>query len=279
MTDNWGFYERRTESDQMRVLVNTGYKASAPLAEYGELFSITINLYPIRTDNRSKQDFIKQLEQFESKLEQWLKSEADAIYIGRINASTRLEFYYYVGTGHLDEAVIRQWMEKHWEYRVQHYLKPDPEWSFYFFMMPDALEELFVHNAQMIYALIHKGDDIKQPRHVYHWLLFREDNHRREMEAMLETLGYRIEKEKEGSPENGYPYPLVISRFEDVRLDTVNERVRELHRLMIGKGGRYDGWGSVMKLSSGNRLKHQVKRLFDSTQAWLRKGFSFRSRS
>ena len=122
-------------------------------------------------------------------------------------------------------------------------------------MLPDALEELFVHNAQMIYALIHKGDDIKQPRHVYHWLLFREDNHRREMEAMLEKLGYRIEKEKEGSPENGYPYPLVISRFEDVRLDTVNERVRELYRLMLGKGGRYDGWGSVMKLSSGNRLK------------------------
>ncbi|BBH21624.1 hypothetical protein Back11_29690 [Paenibacillus baekrokdamisoli] len=279
MTDNWGFYERRSESDQLRVLVNIGYKGAAPLAEYSELFSVTINLYPVRTHNHSKRDFIKQLEQFESSLEQWLKKDAGAIYVGRINAATRLEFYYYVSSGRLNEELIRQWMDKHWAYRVQHYLKPDPEWSFYLFMLPDQLEELFVHNAQMIYALIHKGDDIKQPRHVYHWLLFQEDNQRREVESTLQTLGYRIEKEKEGSPENGYPYPLVISRFDDVKLDTVNERVRELYRLIIGKGGRYDGWGSVMKLSSGNRMRQQVRRFFDSIESSLRKKFSSRNRS
>ncbi|QYR20484.1 DUF695 domain-containing protein [Paenibacillus sp. sptzw28] len=271
MADNWGFYERRSVSEQMRVLVNIGYKNTAPLTEYGDLLSITVNLYPVREHNRSKSEFIRQLEQFEGKLENWLNSAAEAIYIGRINSATRVEFYYYAKSGRISDTMIRQWMDEHWQYRVQHYIKPDPEWTFYLYMLPDQLEELFVHNAQMIYALIHKGDDIKQPRNVYHWLLFREDENRREMESMLEELGYRIEKEKEGDPDSVYPFPLVISRFDNVCLDTVNERVRELHRLMSGNGGRYDGWGSVMKLTSTNRLRSNFRRLIDSVEEVIRK--------
>ncbi|MBW7458005.1 DUF695 domain-containing protein [Paenibacillus sepulcri] len=269
MTDNWGFYERRSESEQMRVLVNTGYKNSAPLAEFEDLLSITINLYPVREHNRSKGEFVKQLEQLEGKLEHWLKESADAIYVGRINVSTRLEFYYYAPKGRISSSVIRDWMKDQWEFRAQHYIKEDPQWTFYSYMLPDPLEELFVHNAQMIYALIHKGDNIREPRHVYHWLLFREDEDRREMETMLEELGYRIEREKEGSPDNGYPYPLVISKFEDVRLDTVNDRVRELYRLMSGNGGRYDGWGSVMKLTTVKRFRYQIRKFIDSIQSLI----------
>ncbi|MBP3962240.1 DUF695 domain-containing protein [Paenibacillus lignilyticus] len=273
MSDNWGFYERRTESEQLRVLINVGFRNSAPLAPYTDLLSITINLYPVRAHNRSNRDFVKQLEQLESKLEQWLKSTAEAIYIGRINAATRLEFYYYTKGESPDLPAIHAWLDQNWPFRAQVYRKADPQWEFYRFMLPDALEELFVHNAQMIYALIHKGDNIGQPRNVYHWLLFREDDDRREIESMLKGLGYVIEKEKEGNPEKGYPYPLVISRFEDVRLDTVNERVRELHSLLAGSGGRYDGWGSVMKLSAAGRFRRFIRRNLSTFETTLRKLF------
>lgn len=271
MTDNWGFYERRSESEHMRVLINIGYKGAYPLKDYAELLSITINLYPVRANNRTNRNFVKELEQLESKLEDWLKRTSDAIYIGRINAAKKLEFYYYLDSDRLEGRELNEWLENNWPYRAQVYRKPDPEWSFYTFMLPDALEELFIHNAQMIYALIHKGDDIGQPRNVYHWLLFREDVDRREITPMLEKRGYVIEKEREGRPDQGYPYPLVISRFEDVRLDTVNERVREIHGLIEGSGGRYDGWGSVMKLSTYNRMRRTVRRSLESVEAAVRR--------
>ncbi|RAP75408.1 DUF695 domain-containing protein [Paenibacillus montanisoli] len=278
MTDNWGFYERRTESEQLRVLINAGYKGRAPLTGYTDLLSITINLYPVRAHNRSNREFVKQLEQLESMLEKWLGSkESEAIYIGRINAATRLEFYYYTKGGKPDHPAINAWLLQNWPFRAQVYRKEDPQWDFYRFLLPDELEEMFVHNAQMIYALIHKGDNVGEPRIVYHWLQFRDDGDRHEIVPVLEELGYVIEKEKEGRPEHGYPYPLVISRYEDVRLDTVNERVRELHALLAGSGGRYDGWGSVIKLSAAGRVRRFIRRRYSAIETALRKAFAGRN--
>ncbi|WP_219835927.1 DUF695 domain-containing protein [Paenibacillus sp. R14(2021)] len=276
-TDNWGFYERLSETEQMRVLINIGYNGSAPLPNYTELLSITVNLYPVRESNRTNRQFVQQLEQLESKLEQWLKSTSGAIYIGRINASTRLEFYYYLEGGRLTDEQLHAWLGANWRFRAQAYRKEDAAWSFYFFLLPSAMEQLFVHNAQMIYALIHKGDNIGEPRNVYHWLLFREDGERSEMEELLEAHGYVIEREKEGKPETDYPYPLVISKFEDVRLDTINERVRDLYRLLDGRDGRYDGWGAAMRLSRTNRIRRYIRRRVEFAQSTLRKVFAGRS--
>ncbi|UVI31768.1 DUF695 domain-containing protein [Paenibacillus spongiae] len=264
MADDWGFYERRTESEQMRVLVNIGYKGEAPLPEHGDLLSVTVNLYMILRNNRTKQALVSQLERFEAKLEGWLSETFSALYIGRINTVNRLEFYFYCKTDLFDSHRFRKWMEGSWSFRVTEYVKADPEWSFYRYMLPDQLEELYVHNAHMIYALIHKGDDIKQPRNVYHWLLFRKAEDRQEMEQSLQNLGYLIEREKEGEPDTGYPYPLVISRYDNVLLDTVNARVRELYRLISHYDARYDGWGSSMKLSSTNRVKLGYRKLKDA---------------
>ncbi|QHW30715.1 DUF695 domain-containing protein [Paenibacillus rhizovicinus] len=274
MTDNWGFYERRTGSEQMRVLVNIGYKATSPLEEYKDLMSVTVNLYPVRESSRNNRQFILQLEELESKLEHWLNATSEAIYVGRINAATRLEFYYYAKEGRIDGAALREWLDEHWQHRAQSYIKPDPEWEFYRFLLPSPLEELYVHNAQMIYALIHKGDKISEPRNVYHWLLFREDDERLAMEELLQSEGYVIEKDKESKPEDDFPYPLVISKYEDVRLETVNARVRDLHRLLDGKMGRYDGWGATMRLSTANRFRRYMRRRKEMAHSTLRKVFA-----
>ena len=147
-----------------------------------------------------------------------------------------------------------------WPHRAQSYIKSDPDWEFYRFLLPNGLEQLFVHNAQMIYALIHKGDQIAHPRKVFHWLLFREEKDRSELTDLLNQQGYSIEKEQESRAEEDYPYPLVISRYEDVRLDTVNARVRDLYRLLGSRDARYEGWGSAMKLSIMNRFRRYMRR-------------------
>lgn len=280
MTDNWGFYERRTSNEILRVLVNIGHKSTAPLANYTELLSITVNLYPVRAQSRNNRQFIRQLEQLESNMEQWLKSSADAIYIGRINAATRLEFYYYLSEGRLNAVQLREWLDANWENRAQSYIKTDADWEFYRFLLPDALEEMFVHNAQMIYALIHKGDQITQPRRVYHWLLFQKEAGRADMESRLQKSGYAIERDKESKPEqDDYPYSLVVSRFEDVKLDTVNSRVRELHGFLEGTEARYDGWGAAMRLSRGNRFRLYLKRRKDAARSMLRRMFARHSQA
>ncbi|OXM13040.1 DUF695 domain-containing protein [Paenibacillus herberti] len=260
MPDDWGFFERVSESkEQMRILVNCAWKKDAPPSGLGQLLSITINLYSVRSQQKSKVGMIAELEKLEQRLEDAVSAEGEANYIGRINTPKRLEYYYYISDNALLNS-LKAMLGQHQEYRLHYYAKPDPDWSFYRYMLPDALEELLIHNAQMVYALLNRGDDIRQPRNVYHWLLFRDSDERKMMRMKLEGMGYRIEEGKSGEPEPEYPYPLVISRFEDVRLETVNGRVDELYRMLGGNGGKYDGWGSVMKQPAIYRLRLWLKK-------------------
>jgi len=275
MADDWGFYERRTDSERLRVLVNVGYKQDAPLEEHSELLTITINLYAVLRDNKTKKAVIRQLEHTEALLERWLSSTFKAIYVGRINSMNRLEYFYYLPAGIYEGQSLREWLRKSWTFRIAEYVKSDPEWSMYHELLPDKLEQLYVHNAQMIYALLHKGDNIKQPRAVYHWLMLRQQEDKTELEAALQKLGYQIEREKEGESDDTYPYPLVISRYDNVMLETINGHVRELYRLLSSYEGRYDGWGSAMKLSAGGRVRSKVRRWLQLCKQFIRRFLPF----
>jgi len=275
MADDWGFYERRTDSERLRVLVNVGFKQDAPLEGHSELLAITINLYAVLRDNKTKKAVIRQLEQTEAHLERWLSSTFKAIYVGRINSMNRLEYFYYLPAGVYDGQLLREWLRKNWTFRIAEYVKPDPEWSMYHELLPDKLEQLYVHNAQMIYALLHKGDDIKQPRAVYHWMMLRQEEDKVELEVALQKLGYQIEHEKKGESDDTYPYPLVISRYDNVMLETINGHVRELYRLLSSYEGRYDGWGSAMKLSAGGRVRSKVRRSLLAVKQLISRLFTF----
>ncbi|MCM3748165.1 DUF695 domain-containing protein [Paenibacillus pasadenensis] len=260
MPDDWGFFERVSESkEHMRILVNCAWKKEAPPQELGRLLSITINLYSVRSQQKNKTRMIAELESLEQQLETAVSASGQSIYVGRINTPKKLEYYYYMSENASFEP-LESALAEHREYRLHYYSKADPDWTFYRYMLPNTLEELFIHNAQMVFALLNRGDDIRQPRNVYHWLLFREPDDRTIMRMKLEGMGYRIEEGKSGEPEPEFPYPLVISRYEDVRLETVNGRVDELYRMLGGNGGKYDGWGSVMKQSAIYRLKLWIKK-------------------
>ncbi|MGU3472384.1 DUF695 domain-containing protein [Paenibacillus sp. D51F] len=270
MADDWGFFERHSEDKElMRILVNCAWRQDAHPPGLNQLLSITINLYSIRSRHKNKESMISELERMEHELEEAVQAGGNSVYIGRINTPRRLEYYYYMESGASLEP-LQKILSSRSGSRLMHYVKPDSEWEFYRYLLPDTLEELFIHNAQMVYALLNRGDDIRRPRNVYHWLLFRDHDGRKLMRMKLETMGYRIEEGKSGEPEPEYPYPLVISRFEDVRLETVNGRVDELYRMIGAGGGKYDGWGSVMKLTASYRIKAWWKKWLGSFSAACR---------
>jgi hypothetical protein len=273
MTEDWGFFERRTDTELMRILINCEWRTDAPLDRLPELLSVTVNLYSVGKSRAARQDAVARLTRLEAELEQAL---TDAVYIGRINTPSRLEYYYYgrEGTGGLPQ--LREVLGRYPDLRIQAYSKLDSDWSFYRYLLPNDLEELLIHNAQMVYALVHKGDKIEKPRNVYHWLLFKDSGNRDHIGQKLKRLGYRIEEMKPdetklGETKPGFPYPLVISRYEDVKLETINGRVQELYSLLRGSGGIYDGWGSVMKHTALQRLRIGGKRLFDALLSVFRK--------
>jgi len=269
--EDWGFFERRTNSEHLRLLVNSGYRADYPVDSFDELLSVTVNVYRLSHSGKRKADAVLELENWAARLEQVMSGAGEHYYVGRLHTESKLEFYYYVRSDY-DESALRALIRHNADIRAQLYRKPDPEWAFYNYMLPDDREQLLIHNAQMVYALAHHGDRIDRRRTVYHWLLFRHNDDRLGMRQTLERLGYRIEEGKSGDPEPEYPYPLVISRQDDVKLDTLNRRVDELYRLLNGKEGKYDGWGSAMQLSVPARLKAFWRRMTGNSMNGKRSG-------
>ncbi|GBF73268.1 hypothetical protein PA598K_01553 [Paenibacillus sp. 598K] len=272
MADNWGFFERRTEQEQMRILVNMGWRQQKRPEGHSELLSATINLMQLMKEQKDRRNAVQALERLESRLEEALGAALQTVYIGRINTAKRLEFYYYAPPDEEMEAKQRELRLLFRDDRIVFYSKPDPDWTFYRFLMPSELEEMYIHNAQMVYALIHKGDHIERPRQVYHWLMFRQDEDRAEMKQAVEHMGYKVEDGKVPEERPEYPYSLVISRWEDVRLETVNERVGELYKLVDTVDGRYDGWGAVLRLSWLKRIRLGASRRIGAIQTlrrWL----------
>ncbi|EFM10006.1 protein of unknown function DUF1260 [Paenibacillus curdlanolyticus YK9] len=269
--EDWGFFERRMNGEHLRLLVNSGYKSEYPIASFDELLSVTVNVYRLSHSGKRRADAVAQLEQWASRLEKTMQQSGEFHYIGRLHTEAKLEFYYYVPDSFEDET-IRALLRNEGDVRAQLYRKLDPEWSFYAYMLPDEREQLLIHNAQMVYALAHHGDQINRQRTVYHWLLFRHNDDRTGIKRSLEQLGYHIEDGKKGDPEPDYPYPLVISRQDDVRLDTLNRRVDELYGLLKDLEGKYDGWGSAMQLSLSARIKAYWRRLLTGSASSKRNG-------
>ncbi|WP_020616031.1 DUF695 domain-containing protein [Paenibacillus daejeonensis] len=267
MAENWGFFERRTDREQMRILVNLAWREQSPPPGHTELLSATVNLMQLMSEHKDRREAVRVLERLESQLEEAAEASMKAVYIGRINTAKRLEFYYYTPPHQDQHEKQRELRSLFRDSGIVYYSKPDSDWSFYRYLLPDALEEMYIHNAQMVYALIHKGDHIERPRHVYHWLLFKQDEDRSAMKQAVEGLGYTVEDGKVPEERPGYPYSLVVSRWEDVRLETVNERVGELHELVGKVDGRYDGWGAMLRLSWLKRLRLSAGRKIGSMQA------------
>jgi hypothetical protein len=269
--EDWGFFERRANGEHLRLLVNSGYKDAYPIQNYHNLMSVTVNVYRLSHSGKKKMDAIAELERWTTQLEGMMRTLGNFHYVGRLHTESKLEFYYYVNESY-DDSAIRALIQSQQDVRAQLYRKLDPDWGFYAFMLPDDREQLLIHNAQMVYALAHYGDQINRQRTVYHWLLFRRNDDRVGIKHTLESMGYRIEEGKKGDPEPDYPYPLVISRTDDVRLDTLNRRVDELYRLLKGTEGKYDGWGSAMQLSLSARILAAVRRFFGGAESGKRNG-------
>jgi hypothetical protein len=89
-------------------------------------------------------------------------------------------------------------------------------------------------------VLEQKGDALKAPREILHWIYFRTKNDRDAFWDAIRPLEYRMQSQPD-DPERAFPFGLCIVRFQSVKQDDVDEAVIELFRRAKGFHGNYDG--------------------------------------
>jgi regulator of RNase E activity RraB len=209
--------------------------------------------------SRGAQDLFYSLE---DKLMQRMQQSEQAIYVGRISVQNRMEMYFY-GVSNQDwEAQLQGMLSDFPAFRYYTNLRQDEKWAFYLEeMFPTPLEEQWMRNAKISFALNRHGDNSDAEREVEHWLHFDNKTGMELVKGKAQLLGYHIINEDKDCSQSVQAYVLQLRKKHALDLDTVNEVTKELFTLAAEAGGIYDGWGTRMKLRYPARVRFAMIRL------------------
>jgi regulator of RNase E activity RraB len=257
MTEDWNLFERNEGNEPMMIFMNTGLKETAPLAGFSRLIAVIFNMYSLwdaaANSSKGAQDLFYSLE---DKLMRRLQDSKLAVYVGRISVQNKMELYFYADESKDWEPKLSEIMVDFPSFRYYTSVKEDADWSFYREeMYPKPLEEQWMRNAKISYALNQHGDRADIVRVVEHWLHFTSKVGMDEVKGKARELGYHIVNAEKDTSKKMYPYVLQLSKRHALDLPTINEVTKELFILTDKAGGVYDGWGTKLKLKLPAKLR------------------------
>jgi regulator of RNase E activity RraB len=257
MAEDWNLFERNEGNEPMMIFMNTGLKETAPLAGFSRLIAVIFNMYSLwdAAGNSSKgaQDLFYSLE---DKLMRRMQDSKLAVYVGRISVQNKMELIFYADESEDWEPKLSEIMIDFPSFRYYTSVKEDADWSFYREeMYPRPLEEQWMRNAKISYALNQHGDRADIVRVVEHWLHFTSKNGMDEVKGKARELGYDVVNAEKDTSKKMYPYVLQLSKRHALDLPTINEVTKELFILTDKAGGVYDGWGTKLKLKLPAKLR------------------------
>lgn len=264
MEEDWNLFERIRDQEQVLLFMNTALKPKAPFIGYGQRITIVFNMYSLwDLSGSSKQKAQRLFYELEDRLISRMKDKGYAVYAGRISSHNKMEMYFYANDEWDWEPEMKRILADFPSFRYYFQMTADPEWSFYLEeMAPSALEEQWMRNAKIAYALKRRGDNLDIVREVQHWLYFSDSTRMNEAKSKVGQLGYRVIISEMDTSRVAEPYVLQLSKMHTLDVPTVNRITKELFVLAAEGGGTYDGWGTRLKLKLPAKIRATIKRMF-----------------
>ncbi|MEF3304776.1 DUF695 domain-containing protein [Paenibacillus sp. GYB003] len=261
MGKQWDYFHRTTDrKEHMTVLVDAAHAGKPPRPDFPRLLSVVINLYAIASDKKERESAHAKLGMLERSLEETLAERRQALYIGRINTETRLEFYYYAKEGGEPlQGIAAQAMAACPNYRWVASERDDADWSFYAYLRPNEVEKLYARNSILLRSLTENGDRLGIARHVYHWLRFGTKEDMRQAADNAKRLGYSIVNSDTDADKPAFQHTLIISKKHALAIGAMNDSVGELYALAREYAGKYEGWGTDTRRKLWRKLKEGIR--------------------
>ncbi|MCD1259280.1 DUF695 domain-containing protein [Paenibacillus athensensis] len=261
MPEDWNLFERKLGGETMMIFMNTALKDRAPIAGFSQMIAVVFNMYSLWDacghSSKSAQELFYKLEE---RLMRRSKEADLAVYAGRISLDSRMELIFYAREGEELEERLQAVMADFPQFRWYTSAREDEAWSFYLQdMYPSRLEEQWMRNAKIAFALHRHGDRADVVREVEHWLHFAEADQRDEAANRALATGYEVSASTMDASRSAMPYVLQLTKRHALDLATVNEVTKELYTLAAEAGGAYDGWGTRLKLRRLARMRNMLR--------------------
>jgi hypothetical protein len=242
MPEGWNFYFCKVNDVLASVALDLGLRKHAPDLSKPELLWIWVYFKSPRPDGLSSSSEFDSLVAIEKQLTESLEQKFHALLCGRITTDGRREFYYYSAHSNEFESVVADAMGHFPGYEFDCGTQTDPGWKQYLDVLyPSDEDRQRIENRSVIDVLEQKGDALKAPRDIFHWIYFRTKNDRDSFWDAIRPLEYRVQSQPD-KPGGAFPFGLCIVRFQSVKQVDVDEAVIELFRRAKEFHGDYDGW-------------------------------------
>ena len=101
-------------------------------------------------------------------------------------------------------------------------IKSDKGWLYYkSFLYPGSFSSEFLIDQEYLTDLVLQGDDLQEPRRIYHWFYFKTLKKRKSMSAKLKQLNFSLDSIAYVR-ERFNPYQLTVSRKDSVGMIIIN---------------------------------------------------------
>lgn len=182
------------------------------------------------------------LRTIEYKLTESIGVEFDAVLSGRITTDGRREFYFYASHADGFESKVARALGEFRGYEFDCGTQEDHAWKQYMEVLyPSDGNLQRMKNRSVFDVLKQKGDTLKTPRDIFHWIYFRTKMDRNAFWAAVQPLEYRLRSEPD-TESGDFPFGLCIVRFQSAEEEEVDVAVVELFRRAQEFNGDYDGW-------------------------------------
>lgn len=242
MVEDWNFYICNVNGKLASISLDLNLRKVAPNKGKPNLLWIWVYLKWPREDGLSDSSEFESLKVVEEKLTETLTKNFDGLLCGRITTDGRREFYYYAQSSEGLEPAVEATMRQFRDYEFDCGYQADPKWKQYLEVLyPSDKQRQCMENRKVLGVLEQKGDTLKAPRDVWHWIYFRTEEDRKRFLDDVLPLEYRIDSHPH-SASSEFPFGICIVRFQSVNPSEVDDAIVELFRLAKKHRGDYDGW-------------------------------------
>lgn len=131
--EDWAIYFTTVHDDQIgSVLVDLGFISIAPIDSFSKLLTFVTYFNEPNEDGLTSESESDKINQIEDDFINLLTSESISIYTGRIKFGGKMHSYYYFEELRNLENKIAELKAKYTNYRFEHTLKEDADWTAYF---------------------------------------------------------------------------------------------------------------------------------------------------
>jgi hypothetical protein len=241
---DWDAYVMRQQGGKpVSTVVDLSLAEKAPMKDKGYAILVRTALINPDADGMPSRQESDVLHRIEDLMEKSMAGACDAVYAGRFTHRGIREFVFFSA----DTSTYRKALESVFTASPGHSWRArtmaDTGWSNYFDVLyPPPVELERIRNRRLVDILSEKGDALKTPRRVDHFLRFRTKTSREAFLRALSREGFSIGSIPEADKDPTFPYALQLFRNEVPEYSFVDRTVIALWERALQGNGRYEGW-------------------------------------